>query len=59
MQRLSSQKVVEQIASELADRRRSATRCRAAYLALVRAILEDDADVQRESMAPTQAARAA
>jgi hypothetical protein len=65
---LSSHHVVDQIVTELAERRQSTFSRRAAYLALARAIVNEERaplaaslafDLERESPASTQPSRAA
>jgi hypothetical protein len=62
MHRLSCHSVVDQIATELAERRRQTHNRRAAYLALAQAILNDEfasgnvsSDFERESSAAVPA----
>ena len=51
MNTFSRQTVVDRLAAELAERRRTAGPRRAAYLALAQAILSDDLDELRRSAA--------
>ncbi len=66
MHRLSCHSVVDQIATELAERRRQTRARRASYLALAQAIINEEfvarnatSDFERESTAAVHAVRAA